>query len=99
MSVNVDVSNLITTENKTHLSEYVNKNGENPGTITIQPYTHAQLFDYTVNKFACHRQGKLPSLFIMFDFDVKKATGTLIPDGQGITVSALAAYNYAEYAI
>ncbi len=93
-SVNVDVSNLITTENKTHLSEYVNKNGENPGTITIQPYTHAQLFDYTVNKFACHRQGKLPSLFIMFDFDVKKATGTLIPDGQGITVSALAAYNY-----
>ena len=92
--VNVDINNLVATENKTHLSEYVNKNGENPGTITIQPYTHAQLFDYTVNKFACHRQGELPSLFIMFDFDVKKATGTSIPDGQGITVSTLAAYDY-----
>ena len=93
-SVNVDVSNLVATENKTHLSEYANKNGENPGIITIQPYTHAQLFDYTVNKFACHRQGELPSLFIMFDFDVKKANGALIPDGQGITVSTLAAYYY-----
>ena len=93
-AVNVDVNNLVATENKTHLSEYVNKNGENPGVITIQPYTHAQLFDYTVNKFACHRQGELPSLFIMFDFDVKKATGASIPDGQGITVSTLAAYDY-----
>ena len=93
-TINVDISNLVATENKTHLSEYVNKNGENPGVITIQPYTHTQLFDYTVNKFACHREGHTPSLFIMFDFDVKKATGAKILDGQGITVSTLTAYNY-----
>ena len=54
-AVNVDVSNLVAAENKTYLSHYVNKTGENPGMITIQPYKHAQLFDYTANKFECHR--------------------------------------------
>ncbi len=93
-AVTVDVSNLVAAENKTYLSHYVNKTGENPETITIQPYKHAQLFDYTVNKFECHRVGDLPSLFLMFDFEVKKSTGGNIPDGQGITLSSLAAYDY-----
>ena len=93
-AVNIDVNNLTATENKTHLSKYINKQGNNVGVITVQPYAHAQLFDYTPDKFVCHKQGGLPSLFIVFDFEVKKATGANIPDGQGITVSTLAAYDY-----
>ena len=93
-AVNIDVNNLTATENKTHLSKYINKQGNNVGVITVQPYAHAQLFDYTPDKFVCHKQGDLPSLFIVFDFEVKKATGANIPDGQGITVSTLAAYDY-----
>lgn len=93
-SVSLTVSNLVACENKTYLKDYINRVGENPGMITILPHEHVQLFDYTEDKFICHRVGELPSLFIIFDFDIKKASGANITDGQGITLSTLVAYNY-----
>lgn len=95
-AVVVDINNLVATTNKTNLQNYINKTGENPDTITIQPQQHIQLFDNTNEKFVCIRSGDTPSLFVIYDFEVKKTTGASIPDGQGITVSAMAAYDYEK---
>ena len=93
-SVNVNVSNLVATENKTHLQKYINKQGENVENIIIAPKQHIQLFDYTNAKMICRRTGSLPSLYIIFDLEVRKTTGAMLPTNQGVTLSTLAAYDY-----
>ncbi len=93
-SVKMNVSNLVATENKTHLQKYINKQGENVENIIIAPKQHIQLFDYTNNKMICHRTGSLPSLYIIFDLEVRKTSGAVLPTNQGVTLSSLAAYDY-----
>ena len=93
-SVKVNVSNLVATENKTHLQKYINKQGENVENIIIAPKQHIQLFDYTNAKMICHRTGSLPSLYIIFDLEVRKTSGAVLPTNHGVTLSTLAAYDY-----
>lgn len=91
-SVNVSIKNLVYTNNKTEMSNYINKTGENL-TISIPPKSHAQLFDYTNNKLQNFKEEFL-GIFIIFDFEVTSSVGGSIPQSEGITVSALAAYDY-----